>query len=44
MSGEPNGSPRPFGFEADLITVREDEAANLRDLTARFLAGRRRKR
>ena len=39
MSGEPNGSARPFGFEADLITVREDEASILRDLTARFLAG-----
>jgi site-specific DNA recombinase len=39
MGGEPNGSSRPFGFEADLITVREDEAAILRDLTARFLAG-----
>jgi site-specific DNA recombinase len=39
MAGEPNGSARPFGFEADLITVREDEAAALRDLTARFLAG-----
>ena len=39
IGGEPNGSARPFGFEADLITVREDEAAILRDLTARFLAG-----
>jgi DNA invertase Pin-like site-specific DNA recombinase len=39
LAGEPNGGHRPFGFEADLITVREDEAAVLRDLTARFLAG-----
>ena len=39
IGGEPNGRPRPFGFEADLVTVREDEAAILRDLTARFLAG-----
>src|SRR6266568_4042309 len=39
LGGEPNGGHRPFGFEADLITVREDEAAILRDLTARFLAG-----
>ena len=39
MGGEPNGSSRPFGFEADLITVREDEAVVLRDLTTRFLAG-----
>jgi len=39
MAGEPNGGHRPFGFEPDLITVREAEAAVLRDLTARFLAG-----
>jgi len=39
MSGKPNGSARPFGFEADLITVRVDEASILHDLTARFLAG-----
>ena len=31
LAGEPNGSARPFGFEADLITVREDEAARLGD-------------
>jgi DNA invertase Pin-like site-specific DNA recombinase len=39
MAGEPNGTQRPFGFEADLVTQREDEAALLRDATARFLAG-----
>ena len=39
MAGEPNGGHRPFGFEPDLITVREEEAAVLRELTARFLAG-----
>ena len=39
MAGEPNGSARPFGFEDDLVTQREDEAAILRDMTARFLAG-----
>jgi DNA invertase Pin-like site-specific DNA recombinase len=39
MAGEPNGTLRPFGFEDDRVTVREDEAAVLRDLTARFLAG-----
>jgi site-specific DNA recombinase len=39
LGGEPNGGHRPFGFESDLITVREDEAAILHDLTARFLAG-----
>src|SRR6266567_3372409 len=39
LGGEPNGGHRPFGFDSDLITVREDEAAVLRDLTARLLAG-----
>jgi site-specific DNA recombinase len=39
MAGEPNGSVRPFGFEDDRVTQREDEAAILRELTARFLAG-----
>lgn len=39
MKGEPNGSKRPFGFEADRITVREDEAAILRELTRRILDG-----
>src|SRR5712692_6013901 len=39
MAGEPNGSSRPFGFEADLVTIREDEAEVIRDLTRRFLAG-----
>jgi site-specific DNA recombinase len=39
MAGETNASTRPFGFEADLVTVREDEAAILRHLTVRFLDG-----
>lgn len=39
MAGEPNGSARPFGFEADLVTKRESEAVVLRDHTRRFLAG-----
>jgi site-specific DNA recombinase len=39
MSGKPNGSSRPFGFEADLVTIREEEAEILRELTRRFLAG-----
>jgi len=38
LEGEPHGGVRPFGFEADRVTQREDEAAVLRDLTARFLA------
>ena len=38
MSGRPNGSQRPFGFEADLVTIREDEAEVIRELTRRFLS------
>jgi site-specific DNA recombinase len=33
------GGTRPFGYEADRRTVRESEAAVVRDLAARFLAG-----
>ena len=39
MAGEPNGSLRPYGFEADLVTIREDEAEIIREMTRRFLAG-----
>jgi site-specific DNA recombinase len=39
MAGEPNGSSRPFGFEADLVTIRESEAEIIRELTRRFLVG-----
>jgi DNA invertase Pin-like site-specific DNA recombinase len=39
LGGQPNGSSRPFGFEPDLVTVRASEAAVIRDLTRRFLAG-----
>ena len=39
MAGKPNGSQRPFGFESDLVTVREDEAEIIRELTRRSLAG-----
>jgi DNA invertase Pin-like site-specific DNA recombinase len=38
-AGEPNGSQRPFGFEDDLVTVRETEADIIRELTRRSLAG-----
>lgn len=37
--GEPNVSTRPFGFEADGRTVRATEAAVVRELAARLLAG-----
>ena len=33
------GGTRPYGYERDFRTVREDEAAVVRDLAARFLAG-----
>lgn len=33
------GGTRPFGYERDRITVREDEASVVRDLMARALAG-----
>lgn len=39
MAGKPNGSQRPFGFEADLVTIWEDEAEIIRELTRRSLAG-----
>jgi site-specific DNA recombinase len=39
MSGEPNTTTRPFGFEDDFVTVRESEAEIIRELARRFLAG-----
>ena len=39
MSGEPNTTTRPFGFEDDFVTVREAEAEIIRELTRRILAG-----
>jgi site-specific DNA recombinase len=33
------GGTRPFGYESDRRTLRESEAAVIRDLAARFLAG-----
>ena len=38
-SGQVHGSPRPFGYEPDLVTVRESEAAIIRECAARVLAG-----
>lgn len=38
--GKPHGgSNRPFGYEEDRITIRESEAAIIRQLVFRFLAG-----
>lgn len=39
MAGETNHSRRPFGFEQDGSTVRESEARELRDATARLIRG-----
>lgn len=40
QDGRPHGGAfRPFGYEADKITVRPDEAEIIRTLAARFLAG-----
>jgi site-specific DNA recombinase len=39
MSGNPNGSGRRFGFEEDRVTVRQDEAEIIREMTSRVLAG-----
>ena len=38
-AGRPNGGVRPFGYEKDQMTVVESEAAVIRGLADRFLAG-----
>jgi DNA invertase Pin-like site-specific DNA recombinase len=38
--GKYRGGPRPFGYEADGMTVRESEARVIRDATKAVLAGR----
>ena len=37
--GLPHASYRPFGYEADRVTVRESEAALLRDMARRLMQG-----
>jgi site-specific DNA recombinase len=37
--GVTGGGTRPFGFEADRVTLRADEAAIIRELADRFLTG-----
>ncbi len=37
--GLPHGSVRPFGYEDDKITLRTDEAAVVREMVKRYLAG-----
>ncbi len=37
-AGKPHkGSTRPFGYEADHVTIRQDEATVFRQIVARFL-------
>jgi site-specific DNA recombinase len=38
-AGLPRGSVRPFGYEDDKITLRESEAAVVRETVERYLAG-----
>lgn len=37
--GEYRGGPRPFGYEADGVTIREDEARHVRAATDAIIAG-----
>lgn len=37
--GSYRGGPRPYGYEADGVTIRESEAAHLRDATHAVIAG-----
>jgi site-specific DNA recombinase len=37
--GRHNGGPRPFGYEADGVTIRESEAVILREVVRRLLDG-----
>lgn len=39
QAGLPHGSVRPFGYEPDKITLRESEAAVVRQMVDRYLAG-----
>lgn len=38
-AGKPHGSRRPYGYEADLVTIRESEAAVLRAMADKIMAG-----
>lgn len=39
QAGKPHGSRRPYGYEPDLITVREAEAVYLREMGRRIISG-----
>lgn len=38
-AGKPHGSPRPFGYQHDLVTIHEPEAALVREMARRVLVG-----
>lgn len=38
-AGKPHGSRRPYGYEIDLVTIRESEAVVLREMASRLLKG-----
>jgi site-specific DNA recombinase len=38
-AGKPHGGHRPYGWEPDRLTIRESEAAVIRESTSRILAG-----
>ena len=38
-AGQPNGGKRPFGYQADRVTIDETEAAYIREAATRILAG-----
>jgi DNA invertase Pin-like site-specific DNA recombinase len=40
LDGKYRGGPRPFGYEKDGLTIRESEAAAIREATTAVLAGR----
>lgn len=37
--GKPHGSRRPFGYEPDMLTIRESEAELLREMARRIIGG-----
>lgn len=37
--GKPQGGRRPFGYETDMVTINEDEAAILREMARRIIGG-----
>jgi DNA invertase Pin-like site-specific DNA recombinase len=38
--GKPQGGRRPFGYQKDMVTINEEEAAVLREIAGRVIAGK----